>query len=78
MVRYREGLDNAQTLALIQQNQLQALRVKWQINGSQFLASVSLVKALGGGWQGIALPNPTTPPTAAEIEALQIPNLNGS
>ena len=77
MIRYREGLDNAQALALIQQNQLQALRVKWQIHGGQFLANVTLVKALGGGWQGIALPNPTTPPTAEEIEALQAPNLNG-
>ena len=78
MIRYREGLDNAQALALIQQNQLQALRVKWQINGGAFLANVTLVKALGGGWQGIALPDPASPPTAKEIDALPAPNRDGS
>ena len=55
-IRYREGLDTAQTLALIQQNQLTAQRIKWQMHGGQFLASVALVKALGGGWQGFAKP----------------------
>jgi len=52
-IRYREGLDNVQTLALIQQNQLTAQRVKWQMHGGQFIASVALVKALGGGWEGL-------------------------
>lgn len=52
-VRYREGLDTAQTLALIQQNQLTAQRIKWQMHGGQFIASVALVKALGGGWSGL-------------------------
>ena len=78
LVRYREGLDNAQTLALIQQNQLQALRIKWQLNGGQFLASVTLVKALGGGWQGVSLPNPASPPSAEQIDTLQAPALKGS
>ena len=78
LIRYREGLDNAQALALIQQNQLQALRIKWQIHGGQFLASVSLVKALGGGWQGLPLPNPTTAPTAEQIDALQTSGRSGS
>ena len=55
-IRYREGLDTAQTLALIQQNQLTAQRIKWQMHGGQFIASVALVKALGGGWQGFAKP----------------------
>ena len=54
LIRYEAGLDNAQTLALIQQTQLNALRVKWQIHGNQFLASVALIKALGGGWEGMA------------------------
>ncbi len=71
-VRYREGLDNALALTLIQQNQLTALRTKWQIHGGQFLANVSLVKALGGGWDGLKLPAPTTPPTAADIETLSL------
>jgi outer membrane protein TolC len=52
-IRYREGLDTAQTLALIQQNQLTAQRIKWQMHGGQFIASVALVKALGGGWEGL-------------------------
>ena len=55
-IRYREGLDTAQTLALIQQNQLTAQRIKWQMHGGQFIANVALVKALGGGWQGLVEP----------------------
>jgi len=57
-IRYREGLDTAQTLALLQQNQLTAERTKWQMYGNQFLASVALVKALGGGWEGFKEPEP--------------------
>ena len=53
LVRYQEGLDNALTLAVTQQNQLTALRVQAQIRGSQFLSSVALIKALGGGWAGL-------------------------
>ncbi|OHX12840.1 hypothetical protein BI347_04485 [Chromobacterium sphagni] len=51
-LRYREGLDNALTLAIVQQNQLTAQRTQAQLRGSQLIASVSLLKALGGGWQG--------------------------
>ena len=51
LLRYQEGLDNALTLASVQQNQLAALRVQSQIRGGQFLSAVSLLKALGGGWQ---------------------------
>ncbi len=62
LTRYKEGLDNAQTLALIQQTQLNALRVKWQLHGNQFLANVALVKALGGGWEGMKkAPAPAIP-----------------
>jgi NodT family efflux transporter outer membrane factor (OMF) lipoprotein len=57
-IRYREGLDTAQTLALLQQNQLTAERIKWQMHGNQFLANVALVKALGGGWEGFKQPEP--------------------
>jgi len=60
-IRYQEGLDNAFQLALIQQNQLAALRTKWQIHGGQFIANVNLVKALGGGWEGIKTPTPPQP-----------------
>ena len=51
LLRYKEGLDNALTLATVQQNQLSALRVQSQIRGGQFASAVSLLKALGGGWQ---------------------------
>ncbi|MGA9667353.1 MAG: efflux transporter outer membrane subunit [Gallionella sp.] len=51
LLRYKEGLDNALALATVQQNQLSALRAQSQIRGGQFVAAVSLLKALGGGWQ---------------------------
>ncbi len=51
LLRYKEGLDSAITLATVQQNQLSTLRVQSQIHGGQFVAAVSLLKALGGGWQ---------------------------
>jgi outer membrane protein TolC len=51
LLRYKEGLDNALTLATVQQNQLSALRIQSQIRGGQFVSAVSLLKALGGGWQ---------------------------
>jgi NodT family efflux transporter outer membrane factor (OMF) lipoprotein len=59
LLRYKEGLDNALTLATIQQNQLAALRVQSQIRGSQFLSAVSLLKALGGGWQEVEIGSAT-------------------
>jgi len=65
-IRYREGLDNVQTLALIQQNQLTAQRIKWQMHGGQFIASVALVKALGGGWEGLS--NAQITPTVSLTE----------
>lgn len=51
LLRYNEGLDNALTVAIVQQNQLSALRVQSQIRGGQFVEAVSLLKALGGGWE---------------------------
>jgi NodT family efflux transporter outer membrane factor (OMF) lipoprotein len=53
LLRYKEGLDSALTLATVQQNQLSALRVQSQIRGGQFVSAVSLLKALGGGWQEV-------------------------
>ena len=71
LVRYEAGLDNAQTLALIQQTQLNALRVKWQIYGNQFLANVALTKALGGGWDG--LPKAPAPRMPSDEEIFGLP-----
>jgi NodT family efflux transporter outer membrane factor (OMF) lipoprotein len=50
-IRYQDGLDNALTLAINQQNLLSAERLQTQLRGNQFVWSVSLFKALGGGWQ---------------------------
>jgi len=51
LLRYQEGLDNALTLAINQQNLLAAQRLQSQIRGNQFVWSINLLKALGGGWQ---------------------------
>jgi outer membrane protein TolC len=53
LLRYREGLDNALTLAINQQSLLSAQRLQSQLRGSQFVWSVNLLKALGG-WQAPA------------------------
>jgi len=50
LTRYKEGLDNSFILATTEQNQLVSQRVQSQIRGSQFLATVGLIKALGGDW----------------------------
>lgn len=72
LIRYKEGLDNAQTLTLIQQNQLTALRIKWQLHGAQFLANVALIKALGGDWDGLTKPSVLVMPPDEEIFGLPI------
>lgn len=51
LLRYREGLDNALTLAINQQSLLAARRLQSQLRGNQFVWRVNLLKALGGGWQ---------------------------
>jgi len=71
LIRYNEGLDNALQLTLIQQNQLTAQRIKWQIRGGQFIANVNLVKALGGGWEG--LPQPVVPPPMTDNQTFGRP-----
>ena len=53
LIRYKAGLDNALTLALVQQNQMAAIRLQAQIKGSQFASTVGLIKALGGSWEGM-------------------------
>ncbi len=53
LIRYKAGLDNALTLALVQQNQMAAIRLQAQIKGSQFASTVGLIKALGGSWENV-------------------------
>ncbi|MEJ1958607.1 MAG: hypothetical protein WDM70_03375 [Nitrosomonadales bacterium] len=56
LLRYKEGLDNALTLAHRSAKPVSALRTQSQIRGGQFVSAVSLLKALGGvGKQAIRL-----------------------
>ena len=49
--RYTGGLANALDVVASQQASLNAQRVAVQLDGSRLLATVQLIKALGGGWQ---------------------------
>lgn len=60
-VRYKQGLDNVQALALVQQNQLTEIRTQAQLKGSQFTSTVGLIKALGGGWTAPVVTDVATP-----------------
>jgi len=53
--RYTGGLDTYLDVITAQQALLTNQRQEVQIHGQQMLTSVYLVKALGGGWQGLAL-----------------------
>ncbi len=52
--RYTGGLDTYLDVITAQQTLLANQRQAVQIHGQQMLTSVYLVKALGGGWQGMA------------------------
>ncbi|MBV8469151.1 MAG: efflux transporter outer membrane subunit [Burkholderiaceae bacterium] len=56
LLRYREGLDNTLQLAVSEQNLLTAQRSQTQLHGTQLQYSVTLIKALGGGWAGLHQP----------------------
>jgi multidrug efflux system outer membrane protein len=58
--RYRNGLVNYLDVVDAQRTELEAQRQLAQTTGQRFIASIELVKALGGGWE-----------PAAEIVALQ-------
>jgi NodT family efflux transporter outer membrane factor (OMF) lipoprotein len=51
--RYGAGLDNIILKLSAEQTQLSIARTLAQYRGQQFINSVGLVKALGGGWQNI-------------------------
>ena len=53
--RYTGGLDTYLDVITAQQSLLTNQRQTVQIQGQQMLTSVYLVKALGGGWQGLTL-----------------------
>jgi NodT family efflux transporter outer membrane factor (OMF) lipoprotein len=57
MMLYEDGLDNYLSVAVAQVQALAAQTAEVQILTRQMQASVSLIRALGGGWTVQALPN---------------------
>ena len=53
--RYQDGIANYLDVVTAQQALLSAERLLSQIQGEQLVTSVSLVKALGGGWDRASL-----------------------
>jgi outer membrane protein, multidrug efflux system len=51
-VRYKTGLTTVLELVDAERTRLQVDRSKLQIRNQQLLASVALIRALGGGWEG--------------------------
>ncbi len=49
--RYKTGLTNVLELVDAQRTRLQVERVRLQVRQQQMLASVTLIRALGGGWK---------------------------
>jgi len=49
-VRYEGGVSNYQDMLTAQQSQLNSERLAAQLTGQRQLASVFLIKALGGDW----------------------------
>jgi len=54
---YEDGLDNYLSVAVAQVQALAAQTAEVQVLTRQMQASVSLIRALGGGWTVQALPN---------------------
>jgi len=69
--RYTGGLATYLDVVTAQQALLANQRQQVQISGQQLVAAVFLVKALGGGWEGMGLPSYTArgAATAAAISA---------
>jgi multidrug efflux system outer membrane protein len=56
MNRYKAGLVGYLDVVFAQTTLLSNERVATQISGQRMVATVVLVKALGGGWQGVSAP----------------------
>jgi outer membrane protein TolC len=75
---YRDGLDNYLSVSIAQVQALAAELVDVQLRVRQVQASISLVRALGGGWSAPVLPlqskiihSPPFPPREISAPALQ-------
>ena len=56
-ILYQDGLDNYLSAAVAQVTALAAQTAEVQLQSRQMQASVSLIRALGGGWTVQALPS---------------------
>jgi multidrug efflux system outer membrane protein len=56
MQRYKAGLVGYLDVVFAQETELSDERAAAQISGQQLVASVVLIKALGGGWEGTKTP----------------------
>jgi NodT family efflux transporter outer membrane factor (OMF) lipoprotein len=65
-VRYEGGVSNYQDMITAQQAQLNSERLATQLLGQRQLASVFLIKALGGDWDAASSPAPKAIKTAAQ------------
>jgi outer membrane protein, multidrug efflux system len=66
---YRDGLDNYLSVSVAQVQALAAQLVEVQLRVRQIQASVSLIRALGGGWSVQRLL-----PESSVIQSLQFPS----
>jgi NodT family efflux transporter outer membrane factor (OMF) lipoprotein len=64
--QYKAGLINYLQVVVTQTNALNAMRAANDIASRRMIASVQLVKALGGGWDSYALPDYATMKTRAQ------------
>ncbi len=72
--RYAGGLATYLDVISAQQAQLSSDRIRVQVLGQQVLASVFLVKALGGGWENTITPPATAPAPEPAAHALAPPS----
>jgi hypothetical protein len=69
---YEDGLDNYLSVAVAQVQALAAQTAEVELQSRQMQASVSLIRALGGGWTVRALPSEKAD---ASIRAIRLPRL---
>ncbi len=63
--RYKEGVTTYLEVIEAERTELTARRSLVQLRGQQLITTVQLIKALGGGWDGVTTPQPTTTLTPA-------------
>jgi outer membrane protein, multidrug efflux system len=77
MNRYKAGLVGYLDVVFAQTTLLSNQRVATQINGQRMVATVVLVKALGGGWLGVSAPSQPNPNQQTEETVTKSQKGNG-